>query len=100
GYIESYRRQNQLERAYLKEQLESLAGILFVSSGQANYLLIHADRELSEPLAEKGILVRSCSNYHGLDEGWIRVCVRKHPENQMLVKAVKECFQESGIRQG
>lgn len=98
-YIRKYREQNQKERAWLKKQIESLAGIRFVSRGQANYLLIHADTELSEPLAEKGILVRDCSNYYGLDDHWIRVCVRKHPDNQLLIQAVKECLQESGILQ-
>lgn len=98
-YIERYRQQNTEERAYLKEQLESLEGIPFVSSGQANYLLIRADIRLSEPLAEKGILVRDCSNYHGLDEHWIRVCVRSRQDNQMLIQAVRECLQEGGIRQ-
>ncbi|MGN1383286.1 MAG: pyridoxal phosphate-dependent aminotransferase [Eubacterium sp.] len=100
GYIERYRQQNRKERAYLKKQLESLAGIHFVSDGQANYLLIHADRELAEPLAEKGILVRDCSNYYGLDGHWIRICVRKHEDNQLLIQAVRDCLQEKGRRLG
>ena len=98
GYIEQYREQNQKERGYLRQELLKIKGITFISRAEANYLLIHADRKLAEPLAERGILVRDCGNYHGLDRNWIRVCVRGHSDNVRLVQAVRACMQERNCR--
>ena len=41
-------------------------------------------------LVEKGFLIRSCSNYPGLGDGYYRIAVRSERENALLIKAVKE----------
>ena len=41
-------------------------------------------------MEQKKILIRDCSNYTGLSKGYYRVAVKKHEENQQLVKALKE----------
>ncbi len=92
-YVEEYRRQNSREREFLRRELLSVDGIDFVSDAEANYLLIHADRPLAEPLAENGILVRDCGNYHGLDGNWIRVCVKGRSENERLLAALRPLCQ-------
>lgn len=43
-----------------------------------------------EKLEQKKILIRDCSNYTGLSKGYYRVAVKKHEENQQLVRALKE----------
>lgn len=79
------------ERPFL---MAGLAGLgLRVVPGEANYLLFQSPRPLLEPLAERGILLRSCGNYPGLDESWYRAAVRTHTENQRLLEALEEVLR-------
>ena len=41
-------------------------------------------------LLERGILIRSCANYHGLGPDYYRVCVRLESDNQRLLAALQE----------
>ena len=63
-----------------------------VIPGQANYLLFRLPGvdDLKERLVGKGILIRSCGNYHGLGPDWYRVCVRTEEENRRLLAVMKE----------
>lgn len=78
------------ERPILAAGLTEL-GCAVVPS-QANYLLFQAknDPDLKEKLLQKGILIRSCANYHNLGPDWYRVCVRGGEENRRLLAALKE----------
>lgn len=78
----------QRERPWLQHELQALG--CRVIPGEANYLLFQHPAPLLEPLRERGILLRSCSNYAGLDESWYRTAVRRHEENRKLLKAIKE----------
>lgn len=49
---------------------------------------------LHEQLRRRGILIRDCSNYEGLGEGWYRIAVRKHEENRRLIEALSEALAE------
>lgn len=42
--------------------------------------------DLKELLLEKGVLIRACGNYEGLDERYYRICVRTHEENLELIR--------------
>ena len=46
--------------------------------------------DLKERALERNVLIRSCSNYHGLSEGFFRVAVRTHPENEKLLQVLSE----------
>ena len=63
-----------------------------VIPGQANYLLFRLPgvANLKEKLLERGVLIRSCANYHGLGPDWYRVCVRSEAENRRLLAALSE----------
>ena len=63
-----------------------------VIPGQANYLLFRLPgvADLKERLLERGVLIRSCANYHGLGHDWYRVCVRGEEENRRLLAALRE----------
>ena len=76
------------ERPWLLGELTALG--LRAIPGEANYLLFACARPLTLPLRQRGILIRSCANYPGLDERWYRVAVRTHEENQHLVAALRE----------
>ena len=44
-------------------------------------------------LEKGGILIRDCSNYPGLADGYYRAAVRTHEENQILTEAVSQILQ-------
>ena len=55
----------------------------------ANYILLKADRDLKERLIAAGILIRDCSNYRNLSEGYFRIAVKSHADNEKLIAALK-----------
>ena len=61
-----------------------------VFAGDANYLLLSGVPGLYEKLLQRGILVRDCSNYRGLQKGDVRIAVRTHAENAALIAAISE----------
>ena len=80
------------ERAWLRDQLSALGLRVFPS--QANYLLVKGPEGLCEKLLEKGILARSCANYHGLGPGYLRLAVKRHEENEALIAALRDILKE------
>ena len=91
AYAAQVRRLVWKERPWLARELAALG--LRVVPGAANYLLFQSQRPLAEPLRQKGILLRGCGNYEGLDESWYRTAVRTHEENARLVAAIKEVLE-------
>ena len=65
---------------------------LEVVPGQANYLLFRAAgaADLKDRTLTRGVLIRSCANYHGLGNDWYRVCVGQAEQNRRLLAALKE----------
>lgn len=80
------------ERRYLIGEMRKL-GLSPVES-EANYILFRADNNLEEFLRNKGILIRNCSNYEGLGEGWFRVAVRLRNDNEKLIKEMRAWIHE------
>ena len=66
---------------------------LQVVEGRANYLLFRAPEWLGEALRQKGVVVRSCANYPGLDAGWYRTAVRTPEENAQLLETLREVLK-------
>ena len=87
-YLQRVRALIHTERAVLAQGLRELG--LRVIPGQANYLLFRCERPLVAPLRQRGILLRSCGNYPGLDDRWYRTAVRTEPENRRLLAALAE----------
>lgn len=79
-----------VERAYLIAQLRLIG--LKVFEGAANYLLIKTlhNYPWQEKLKKYHILIRDCSNYHGLSSGYYRLAVKTRKDNRKLVKIMKE----------
>lgn len=80
------------ERQWLKSELEKQG--FRVLGSKANYLFFKAYRNLKEKLLKKGILIRSCENYPGLDGTYYRVAVRTREENRLLAEALEDCGHE------
>ncbi len=76
------------ERAYLQGALTELGCKVYQSD--ANFLLVKSGRPIYEPLRARGILVRNCGNFSGLDERYFRIGVKTHDKNEQLIEALKE----------
>ena len=76
------------ERRFLTESLFGLG--IKVYPSDANFILMKCEKPLPDLLLKKGILVRSCANFKGLDEKFTRVCVGTRDKNEKLISAIKE----------
>ena len=79
------------ERQFLTEELQQMG--IRVFPGKANFLLLYCEENLYEKLLRRGILIRDCSNFEGLSEGYYRIAVKRHEENLQLLEAIKECLK-------
>lgn len=85
-------------REYLYSQLLSLDGIRVLRS-YANYLLVDIRGtgmnagQLTEKLLKKGVIVRDCTSFKGLDEYWIRVSVGTIKEDDRFIDALKDIIE-------
>lgn len=80
------------ERSFLSENLQKLPGMKVYPS-LANYIFLklqHEPDNFVSALKEKGFLIRSCANYHNLEQGYYRVAVKSHEDNVALLKALQE----------
>ena len=80
-----------LERLRLRKELEEIG--ISPAYGEANYLLFHSRPGLDALLREKGILIRNCGSYAGLEEGWYRIAVKRPEENRILIRALREALE-------
>lgn len=88
---EFLKKANDLIHRERKKQMDALQMLGFrVIPSRTNYILFHSDRELREPLLERGIQIRSCANYYGLGAGWYRIAVKLPEENARLIQALEE----------
>jgi threonine-phosphate decarboxylase len=76
------------EKDYLIKVLGKLDYKIYGS--KANYIFFQTNPGLYALCLEKGILIRDCSNYLGLKEGYYRIAVKQHEENEQLIKVIKE----------
>lgn len=83
-FAEKTRNYIHIERIKLMEKLKMLGFRVYDS--QANYIFFEAPEDLYEVCAKEGILIRDCSNYHGLKAGYFRIAVKRREENQQLLE--------------
>ena len=92
GYLAESRELISREREWLFGRLKDLH--LSPIPSDANFLLFHGPADLAEKLRKKGIAVRDCSNFAGLEKGWYRAAVRQHDENEKLISAMAQILKE------
>jgi len=94
-YLQRTRELVKIEREFLFNQLKQFSWLTPFPSA-ANFLLVHIGREyltatmLREKLLKRGILIRNCSNFVGLDERFVRLAVKEHAENLKLISALQD----------
>ena len=82
---------------YMYESLGKLEG-LKVYEPSVNFVLLNIagcgmeSWQLAEKMRQKGVLIRDCSNYPGLDTRFVRVAVRGMEENRLMLRALQECL--------
>jgi len=68
---------------------------LKVYPSETNFLLIEITRgdltstQLREGLAKRGLLIRDCKDFDGLNDRFFRVTVRRPEENKKLIEQIK-----------
>lgn len=87
-YVEQGRQMVFEQSEYLKAEMEAMG--LRVYPSQANYIFFCGPSDFFESCVKKGILIRDCSNYVGLSEGYYRIAVRTGEENRKLIRVFKE----------
>ncbi len=87
-YVKETKQLIQQERIWLKNQLGKYVDRVY--DGQANFLFFRSHPQLGERCREEGILIRDCSNYHGLKKGYYRIAVRTREENLELIRVLKK----------
>ena len=95
-YLKNSVRLIQQEREYLAGELERLG--VRVYGSDTNYLLIRSESDLYERLLERGILIRKCSNFSGLDDSFFRIAVRQHKDNEELINILGKVLGQEGKR--
>ena len=80
----------QGERAAMEHKLADLSYKVFPSG--ANYVFLQSPYpfDLREELDRRGIRIRSCGNYYGLDGSYFRIAVSTRENNAKLLAAVAE----------
>ena len=61
----------------------------------ADFILFYSKLPLYDILLDRGILIRDCSNYVGLSQGYFRVAVKTYDENVRLLKVIGECIEKN-----
>ncbi len=87
-YVEKGRQLIFQEAEYLRREMEGLG--IKVYPSEANYLFFKGPERLFKACVEHGILIRDCSNYPGLSEGYYRIAVKKHENNMRLIEAFQK----------
>jgi cobyric acid synthase CobQ len=89
-------------RRLRQELLQDLCGFpqLKIYPAAANYLFIKIlvggnAADLARFCLERGIMIRNCSNYVGLDASFFRIAVRSKAENSQLVSVFRDFFRVS-----
>ena len=88
GYISRTLKLIRSEKAYLEAEFRRLSIRHYPSD--ANYYLLELDDagRVATELASRGIIVRDCSDFRGLDHTHIRVAVRARAENALMIAAL------------
>ncbi len=94
-YIESSIKKGIESRQYLYDEVSKIDG-LYVFPSKSNFMLIRVKdtgftaSELAHELMKKGVIVRDCTSFKGLDEYWIRISICTLEEDERFIEILKE----------
>lgn len=96
GFVENSKALIREERQYLSTKMKELGFRVYDS--KANFLFFFGPENLAQECKKQGILIRDCSNYYGLKDGYYRIAVRTHEENEALIEIMQEIINGQGSR--
>ncbi len=77
------------ERGYLTKRLRDFGFKVFES--HTNFILFRTEqKDLYDKLYKKGILIRKCDNFNGIDNTYYRIAVKCSEDNEKLINAISE----------
>ncbi len=76
------------ERVWLLEQFEKIG--ITQAKGEANYIFFKSRPRLHGFGIMHGVMLRDCSNFEGLSEGYYRAAVRSREENEKLADVLRQ----------
>ena len=94
-YIEDSIRKGIESRQYLYDELSKIDS-LNVFPSKSNFMLIgikdtgFTAAELARELMKRGIIVRDCTSFKGLDEYWIRISICTLDEDKKFIETIRE----------
>lgn len=94
-YIEESIRKGIESRQYLYDEISKIDD-LHVFPSKSNFMLIDIRKtgftaaELTLKLMKKGVIVRDCTSFKGLDEYWIRISICTMEDNKRFIEILKE----------
>ena len=94
-YIEKSIKKGIESRQYLYDEISKIDSLKIFPS-KSNFLLIRVKdtgftaSELSLELMKKGVIVRDCTSFKGLDEYWIRISICTLQEDKKFINILKE----------
>lgn len=93
GHSKRTRKMIEKERSRLLSELRVMHGVETFPC-TANFIFMRLTsydaRMLIDKLGEQGMLLRDCSSFPGLGNGYIRISVRTRRENSRLIRAMRE----------
>lgn len=92
SHLEKTRKLIKSELNFLTNSISKMPNFACYPSS-TNYMLLKSklnSKIIQKKLLEKKILIRDCSNFHGLNNKFIRIAVRTHSENMKLVRALEQ----------
>ena len=94
-YIEKSIKDGIESRDYLTDELSKIES-LNVFPSKSNFILIgvkdtcYTAAEITREFMKRGIIVRDCTSFKGLDEYWIRISICTMDENKKFIEIVHE----------
>lgn len=83
-YVKRTRDLIKIQRQKMVEKLNNIGIKVFHSD--VNFLLLKSEKKLYDKLIDRGILIRRCTDYKGLNEEYYRIAVKTEEENNVLLK--------------
>ncbi|KDR96506.1 L-threonine O-3-phosphate decarboxylase [Peptoclostridium litorale DSM 5388] len=85
------------EKEYMLESLSGVKGLDPVES-RSNFILCRVEgnraKGLDEHLKKRGVYIRTCEDFYGIGDGYIRVAVKKRDYTDRFISAAIEYFDQ------
>ena len=88
------------EREFVEMRLGMIQGIEKVFKPSVNFILFRLNRSaknLLENLRSKNILLRSCENFPTLDDRFVRMAIRSHDENLIVIESIENFLEDEDV---